>query len=252
MVFEPHKHVFRTMSNKDDETNEHSSFITFLGGGSGGSGGSSSGEFCKYRCELCDKILPKLVLKHHCQSKSHVSRVKQVQRMQCNPAVRKTAAYQRRIDGLGLPAWQEDVQAKLYWVLLYQDVSERPQVIQMKAAADAILAKYERMEIVSLLELAVWKAICIVSPQQPRATTTNSHSSKSDCNVVQKFDYHTWQEWSRQGWKSVKASLRKSNEIGIIITLVLPFLIAESRDDSASDLAEEEEKGIEYIDIGLP
>jgi hypothetical protein len=142
--------------------------------------------------------------------------------MQCNPAVRKTAAYQRRIDGLGLPAWQADVQAKLYWVLLYQDVSERPQVIQMKAAADAILAKYERMEIVSLLELAVWKSICIVSPQQPRATTTNSHSSKSDCNVVQKFDYHTWQEWSRQGWKSVKASLRKSNEIGIIITLVLP------------------------------
>jgi len=60
-----------------------------------------------------------------------------------------------------------------------------------------------------LLELAVWKVVCMtITPTLPTA----SH------------DPLFWREWFHDGWKTHKETARKSNKIGIIIRSVLPFI----------------------------
>jgi hypothetical protein len=123
--------------------------------------------------------------------------------MQSNPMTAKSGDLQLRVEQLGLKAWRSEVIAQLYWCLLYQFSSDNTANESMKAA-QTLLVQLEHLERVSLLELAVWKAVCI-------ATKDNG------C-------HHSWQEWLGEGWKAAKPETRSAREIGIVIESVLPFL----------------------------
>jgi len=108
---------------------------------------------------------------------------------------------QTRIDQLGLSAWRDAVQACLFRYLTGTEDTEL-------CLSDAITAlrKYEHLERISLLELAVWKATCIV--EMPSCT-----------------DYYAVTQWFKSGWKIQKEAQRKSGaSISIIMSMVVPFL----------------------------
>ena len=128
--------------------------------------------------------------------------------MQQNPVVVQCATFKVRIDKLGLRSWRRHVKSKLFWLLLHCGVEDLVYNAKLIAEAESLLSKYEHMERISLLELAIWKAVCIAIP----------------VNVVAKNDYHSWQDWARNGWKGGKSAMYKANEIGIIISSVIPFL----------------------------
>ena len=138
-----------------------------------------------------------------------MSRVVAIQCMQKNPVVVHCAAFEVRIVQLGLLAWQHHVKSDLFWLFLYGGIGDVQFNAKTTAAVETLLRKYEQMERISLLEQAIWKAVCCIAIPD---------------NAVAKNDYHSWQEWARNGWKSGKSTKYKANETGIIITSVMPFL----------------------------
>jgi hypothetical protein len=72
------------------------------------------------------------------------------------------------------------------------------------ALLSAIIGRVERRERRVLLELAVWKMVCIHADQRTSFCMTN--------------------DWLGQGWKNNKKTLRDANEIGIVSQLVEPYL----------------------------
>jgi hypothetical protein len=216
MPFQAHDHLFRTMpaltvsakhdryGNRIRESQEpcrHESFITFVPNASSP----------VYKCELCDFVMNSDSEIHpHCQTNDHIDRVKEVQALQAQPSVVWSAAMQVRVDKLGSWTWQSAMYRQLYWCLIYQSLRDRPVNVERMAQAERLLAKFEFMEQVSLLEMAAWKAVCIALPVCSAMVATR--------------DYHAWQEWMREGWKGCKSATRRANEIGIIVSSVLPFL----------------------------
>jgi hypothetical protein len=99
----------------------------------------------------------------------------------------------RRIDQLGLRAWQSEV-----------IVHDRPPVlvpdIPVERTKEPKCCKFVRMERVSLSELAVWKAVCVAGKD--------------------KGCYLSWQEWLREGWRGGEAEVRPTREINIVIVSV--------------------------------
>jgi hypothetical protein len=81
-----------------------------------------------------------------------------------------------------------------------------PCPLYILAAAMTILRKYEYLEPLALLELAVWKAECL--KQMP-----SIHHG-----------IFRAQQWIASGWKAHKTEQRSSNAMSIIIALVQPFL----------------------------
>jgi hypothetical protein len=68
-----------------------------------------------------------------------------------------------------------------------------------------ILNQLEEKERLSLLELAIWKALCLL-----------------DMPVM--TDYYETTQWQSCNWHSVKARNKRSNASAIIVAAVLPFL----------------------------
>lgn len=130
---------------------------------------------------------------------------------------------------------------------------------QLLANAYSVLKRYEYMERLSLLELAIWKAVCIVEmkpvldnvvealPITPSNTSSHETLPKQVTEDTQKIaksndtsispvhstssaaqpapmDYFATIEWTRNGWKCNKAIMRKTNAFAIIIEHVVPFL----------------------------
>jgi hypothetical protein len=199
MEFHADEHLFRTMPPANSY--RHESFIipnySIIG--------------MSYKCELCceEGVMPEYELNNHCVRNPHVSRVNQIRQMQQNQSVAQCAALQPRIEKLGLRAWQYEAESKLYWTLLNNN-ADGARAAQWMAEAIAVIQKYEEMERISLLELAIWNAVCIGNPD----------------NTMAKDDYHSWQDWFREGWKCNKSAMRKANAIAVIISAVLPFLDA--------------------------
>jgi hypothetical protein len=202
MEFHAYQHLCRPMPLTNNNE-RHVSFIT----------PNRSITGISYKCELCEDVgMTEKELNNHCGRNPHISRVSQIRQMQQNQSVVQCAALQPRIDELGLRAWQSEVESKLYWTLLNHGAIDRTLATQRMVEAEALIQKYEGMERIALLELAIWKAVCIVNPD----------------STIARNDYHFWQEWAREGWKCSKSTMRKANAIAIIMTAVLPFLADEN------------------------
>jgi hypothetical protein len=104
-----------------------------------------------------------------------------------------------RMEKLGSPAWRNAVAA----ALLIHITSNRQEALLAKAMS--LLVKYERLEQLALLELAIWKAECL--------------NRMPDI----KNDYSKAVSWIKSGWKTLKEELRGSSAIAIIISLVRPY-----------------------------
>jgi hypothetical protein len=196
MVFYPYKHVFRLVAA---DSNQYESFATY----------PSNGSTSLYRCELCDESMRGDCIDTHCCIKARDHRLNQWHVFTRHPPARACAELQHRADQLGLRAWRADVESKLFWILL--NAANDRGGFQMIPSARALVEKYERRERMALLELAVWKAVCILHPER--------------CDIaVKRKGYLAQQNWARHEWREHKAALRTANEIDIVITCVLPFL----------------------------
>mmetsp|Transcript_22523 Transcript_22523/g.49073 ORF Transcript_22523/g.49073 Transcript_22523/m.49073 type:complete len:270 (-) Transcript_22523:156-965(-) len=71
---------------------------------------------------------------------------------------------------------------------------------------DPLLQDLELLETISLLELAVWKALCCANC--PDDVT----------------GYFGFQQWLKEGWKSKKGQYRRSGEVVAIMKSVMPFV----------------------------
>jgi hypothetical protein len=168
-------------------------------------------------CEI--DLLTVAAMNAHCRENVHKEFVQQVYAMQNNGPTKRVAILQHRMDTDCFDSGiQKEVQNKLYWILLwYQGVCPHydprypytdcnGQVSALLAEAEAMIERHGRNQRKYLLELAAWKAMCLVSA---------SAGWRS---------YHLWHDWWRQGWKGYKKQLRDANEIGIIVRLVLPYI----------------------------
>jgi hypothetical protein len=64
------------------------------------------------------------------------------------------------------------------------------------------LKRYEHLERISLVEQAVWRAVCQMTPKSPKNDTL------------------FWRRWLVEGWKERKEELRNCNAIPIILPFV--------------------------------
>jgi hypothetical protein len=163
------------------------------------------------RCVLCEKDLAThLDRDAHCNDEEHKHRVNIVDGLQQNMIAMHCAMLQNRMDD-EMPDRhsQIPVQLDMFWTLLNCHPSKQvlwyPKILTNEASAmiDGNILK-RRM---CLLELAVWKAMCLLHMV-----------------VTPTGDYHALQDWCRCGWKANKSAKRNSNEIGIIVRAVLPFV----------------------------
>jgi hypothetical protein len=118
---------------------------------------------------------------------------------------------QHRIDELSVRSWQLEVQSHLYPLLLNQHSIDDSETLWQMRSAKAALFKYERREAIALLELAVWKAVCLVNDDD------------DDDQMTKRKGYLSWKVWSTVGWKESKGALHNTNAVGIIVMAVLPF-----------------------------
>ena len=65
---------------------------------------------------------------------------------------------QPRIDSLGLARWRREVDSHLLEYVKSDHDSDDYEAYRAFAVASKLLSKYEQLERISLLELAVWKA----------------------------------------------------------------------------------------------
>jgi hypothetical protein len=163
-------------------------------------------------CVLCEKDLATDADRDaHYDGKAHKQHVSALYGMQQSQVAMHCATLQERMD-IEMPdrTTHIPIQLKMYWILL----NCHPMTVNrvwcpeiLTAQATAMIDEYVLKQSMWLLELAVWKAMCMLSSSG--ATT---------------LDYYTVQAWLHHGWKVNKSAMRNSNEIGIILRAVLPFM----------------------------
>jgi hypothetical protein len=158
----------------------------------------------------------------HCKDPTHCDLVRdlvkahtvtKVETFHCH---RRHDAMYPRIEKLGLPAWQEKVRSSL--CLYLGSIGKDTEAFNK---ADNHLLWYEHMERISLLELAAWKAACVLDMEQKEGQMMY--------NLL---------EWIRYGWKQNKTKMRHSNATHVIVENVVSFLegprkITEAKDSLA-------------------
>jgi hypothetical protein len=153
-----------------------------------------------FQCLLCKTSMMNDGEVHaHCRQADHIASVEALRKLQQSPFNFVCAALRPRIQALGLLTWQTEIEAAMYRMSLQQFMTHG--VKEKIDDINALVTKYERMERVSLLELAVWKAMSMSTFQRKQAN-------------------HGYQEW----WESAKSETRSSNEITVVIVAVVPFL----------------------------
>jgi hypothetical protein len=179
-------------------------------------------------CLLCDKVNLDMHTKHF-GSACHQEKVKELERH-----LRRTLHLlarvshvdsgpsqdlRERVKLLGLGEWREDVMSSedvfqyvtgctLFLDLLASPLLHLSQVMvasgPFRPNAVLKLERYEDLERLALLQLAVWKSECL--KQMPVG------------------DYFVVNKWLMSGWKACKAKHRESNAMTIVIASVRPFL----------------------------
>jgi hypothetical protein len=111
-----------------------------------------------------------------------------------------------RIQRLGCSKWQDIIRNELGPHAISIIKTGEPSAGFNWETKEALLYKYEKMEQVSLFELAVWKASCIMETSEEPMT-----------------DY-AMLEYKLHGWKKNKGKMLHCSAIDVIIRNTLTFL----------------------------
>jgi hypothetical protein len=176
-----------------------------------------------YHCNLCNTELEADLIKSHCSSVRHHLRLSSVShsQLQNNELAYACACLQPRIDKLGSQKWKWHVEASLYRAFMGEIIvdSSKREIIKAKE----LILKYEKAEKIAMLELAIWKAMCI-STYSDNEVIHGKQKQQSQ----QHGGHYAWMEWTRRGWKQIKSEKRGCNEIGIVIAGVVPYLVFQT------------------------
>jgi hypothetical protein len=159
---------------------------------------------------------------HHCNDPRHFLLVSNLLSTQHNTDLELRRSHSNserlasRIEQLGLAAWQHAVRSILYEYVHSAGAVDPARSRCIYSLALQSLVKYERLERISLIEMAAWKHSCIMlldndddeEQQQPHET----------------MSYLAMKEWERHGWKKIKSTMRRSEATNVIVQCVLPFL----------------------------
>jgi hypothetical protein len=163
-----------------------------------------------YQCTLCQQSgMNENSANCHLSEKSHVERMTRARGEREN-YVRLVSRWDRlrfeqklkrlkQEDAASLP---DNVLAAAFRCLQAKDYVTAS---EFKGRAEKLLHKYENMERLSILHLAVWKAECLA--QMPAVNT-----------------FFAAQEWMTIGWKGRKPKHCQSGAMHTVVSLVLPFL----------------------------
>jgi hypothetical protein len=178
-----------------------------------------------WQCVLCDTELEnELHRREHTQELCHQQNVVRTlgyihENYSAITVIRRNTAVvdlESGVDRLQSLNWQLHVQGVLYrYMRLGTDWSLSDE-LSLLGQAKTLLQKYEQMERLSLLELAVWKAACISHATRIEVDSKMNIKSAHDAILCVAKHQHTW--------KKYRTETRKSIAIEIIIKHVLPFL----------------------------
>jgi hypothetical protein len=165
-----------------------------------------------FSCLLCnEQQKTNNYIRSHCQSANHVDRmVALVERRKSSQKAlefirSKYALMEPRIQRLGSSTWRDSMRKEVFPEALSVIMTGKSSAELKWETMEALLCKHEKMEQVSLLELAVWKASCVMDKSED-------------------LTYYAMLAWKSNGWKESKAKMRHSNAIDVIIHNTLPFL----------------------------
>ena len=182
-----------------------------------------------YKCCLCGTgLMTEAAQKYHISGRyhrnkineSHVARQRFLDLACWND---ETMTLNSRAKALGLQKWTTEAQSAILCSL------ERMHKVSAKEAkqcgrlrvipsptdqalkeARNIIDHFEQMERLSLLELAVWKALCTLEHPFPMMNLKEIRA------------------WETEGWKAAKSRFRRHRGINIILSQVVPFLVEKS------------------------
>jgi hypothetical protein len=171
-------------------------------------GSNEGGKWC---CTLCSNHgLTDKAVEHHLSEPEHRRRMQMAERERHDAMniiyrwneIRENHMFKRlkREDYMSLP---DNVSAEAFRHMISTKWLNRH---QHRARAAELLSKYENMQRLSLLYLAVWKEECLA--QMPAIVHTIASA----------------RQWMATGWKGRKAEQRNSSAMNIIASLVQPFL----------------------------
>jgi hypothetical protein len=166
-----------------------------------------------YSCQLCLRYTFSLVgLIEHCQEPTHIKNVKDLRLEQENlrslmkrwselrkPIAKSTASRFYKLYEFGNRTGQDAVAASLFRYLITP-----PYHVFLHTASED-MEKYEYLEHLSLVSLAVWKAECLW--QMPLG-----------------LNYYEAQRYIKDDWKNKKVDLHESNARSVVVAAMRSFL----------------------------
>jgi hypothetical protein len=169
-----------------------------------------------WRCRLCDRTYyGRRNAATHLEGRHHFQQAQAAavwRRETANHWENAVLPLEARIEGLCHQPWRDEM-----YSLLYRDTfKKRDNNQNYYDTATTKIVEYEHADRIALLELAAWKAVCILNPPNPSILKT----------------YHSWKAWESKGWKSIKETVSDANEIGIVVQRVLPFLCEQKKNKS--------------------
>jgi hypothetical protein len=147
-------------------------------------------------CELHHRLHPLL------KEKPFVWRVRQVAVPLVQNRIYRTIPYWTRLARLKCVNEQNEACAALF-KFIFSNYCEEDGA---KKEVEKILARCYLRERICMLELAVWKAMCL-----------------KELDPSEMTDLHYWFNWCRDGWKTRKGDFRYSSAMAVIVSRVLPF-----------------------------
>ena len=174
-----------------------------------------------YACTLCGtgNISPTSIASHFAGATHRHKMSQEVHKLRILDSAEWADAAMRldaRAQALGCSKWTKAAHSAIFCSLAKmqrESHQRRPGVkVAVSPTASALkdswqlLDHFEEMERLSLLELAVWKALCSNNFPSPMR------------NLLEVWD------WQKTGWKSVKSKFRQDRGINIILSGVVPFL----------------------------
>ena len=139
----------------------------------------------------------------HCKDSLHLIKLERAKKLRQRACGKLCCAQllSQKMDTVGAPVSLRADLARYLFNPTLAGPSDSTLVRKMKAQLDQI----ERNEPTTLLELAVWKAACLISDSAPK-------------------DHYGLRNWWNHGWKAGKASCRRHALIEVVLSNVMPFL----------------------------